>query len=176
MSYQDQAFVYNISQLANVDYYLVMGTILHESGANPSLENDFGAKGLMQITPVVINHLGTPGQHKFDDYAYLRDYAVENGANINDIFDPRYNITLGVSSYADWSTSYSFGNDIAQVVNHYGEGSTRNSGQTPGSKWILAPSTYEILYTRDVLAQQKKEETWYMGDLYYEDGTAGRRR
>ncbi|MBQ8611146.1 MAG: hypothetical protein IJ412_05475 [Oscillospiraceae bacterium] len=127
----------------------------------------------MQVTPLIWKAISDPRGIYYDDpiVVALRNTAKEFGADLEDKFDPYANAAVGIAHYAKWQTYQSFGNVMSQVVNHYGEGANLNKGLSSRNPYpILAPSTLEILYYRDILAQADNREAWYIDVLYDERG------
>ena len=164
-----QSYIYDICQKEKVDYYLVVGTILHESSCDPNLKISSSASGYMQlmdstwhsytdpsyIPPWSNNNEGSAAAVKRHNELYK--YVQENyNANIYKKNDPYMNIAVGIASYSDLINSYP---DMSDVVQHYGEGSLVKFE-------CMVSSSSEILYYRDILANQANQPTWYI-DKYY---------
>lgn len=164
----EQKNIHDMCQMTGVDYYLILATIAHESNSDPEAANErSGAAGWMQILPATWNHYAVPKGYYYDrpKTALLRNAALNLGADLTNRYDRYANVAAGIAHYAEWQKIY--GDSMAQVVNRYGEGSNYN---TAGDFPVLAPSTLEILYYRDLLARADDQETWYVGVLYDEEG------
>lgn len=151
-----------------MDDYVLFAEI--KRGCNPEAGATDAAYGYMQVDKSIWDSYAPEGSHYHNDYAELKEYAVTQGADFTKRESSYANITVGVAVYAEYSSYPEWGNDMIQVVQHYGEGSKRNKGGSTKRYPVLVSSTSEILYFRDLLAQQKGQNTWYFDILYTRDG------
>ena len=170
-----------LSIYAEVDYTLILGTMLHESSWQeepPDWNGTSTASGCMQLLDSIYNDYAADSGAYYDEYSDMRALAEKLGADFSQKNDFLANATVGMCAYMEWQ-SYSFGADISQVVNHYGDGSTVEENYyyvngekkyLPSIDWVLSSSTIEILYYRDLLALEAGIEPWYIGKLYDKDG------
>ncbi len=178
-----QINVYMLCKEANVDYYLILATALHESSCQKEPADYNGkstASGTMQILDSTYSAYALKSGQYYDEYSNIRTMAEKMGADYSEKDNLLTNISIAISSYSEWlSNSWAIDNEI-QAVNHYGEGSNYNiiSKNKKGhniyssdhSNWELAPSTLEIVYYRDVIANKVGEKTWGVNKYYDLEG------
>lgn len=158
---EEQRLLYEMCDSAGVDYYLALATVLHESGCDPNAGNKW-CKGYMAVTESLMSAYAPGGSEysKGGTVAAAIDIAKAQGADFSNVHDPKANLAVGVSMYAAWQ-KYSFGDNMAQVVNHYGEGCTvPGNTKANTNDWALADSTVNLLWYRDQIASQAGAETW----------------
>lgn len=98
--------IHEESQRMGLDPYLVLGMISVESSFNPRAVSHKGARGLMQIMPLVANSLAK--ELSFDP---LRSQEI--------LFDPAHNIQIGIHYFAQ--LIHQFGDiETALVAYNYG--------------------------------------------------------
>lgn len=151
-------YAYALAGMLNIDYYLVLAFILHESGEDPEAHNTDifddpmqQASGLMQIIPYWHSAYQEGGQY-YSNYTDVIAFAEQNGADINNLFDPLGNITIGIMMLNEQRKLCNDPTDMRELVGRYGEDDS--------------PSTIEILYYRDLLAMQAGVEPWYSDEYY----------
>jgi SPP1 gp7 family putative phage head morphogenesis protein len=146
-------YAYILCGMLDIDFYLVLAFILHESGGNPmAFNSDSQASGLMQIMPYLHPHYQEGGQY-YDNYNDEIAFAEQNGADINNLFDPLGNITVGMMLLNEHRKLCRDPDDMRELVGRQGEG-------------YNSASTTEILYYRDQLAMQAGLEPWYSDEYY----------
>ena len=151
-------YAHSLGNILNVDYHLVIAFILHESGGNPLALNTMHASpmqqatGLMQIIPYWHSAYQEGGQY-YNNYPDVITYAKQNGADINNLFDPLGNITVGMMMLNEQRKLCKHPGNMREWVGRQGEG-------------YQSASTLEILYYRDFLAMQDGMEVWYPATYY----------
>ncbi len=175
LSQKQQEQIYDMCSIADVDYYLVLAIIAHESGSRPYERNKSGAAGYMQVMPTYIDaYKPVPEgerpepegkQPEVEPAQYyniggaakkLYDYAKERGADMDDLTDPLANIAYGIAMLHEHSKIRN-GDRYATMLAYAGENLEDSKPN----------STREILYYRDLLARAAGERTWYMGKPGY---------
>jgi hypothetical protein len=152
-------YTYMLCGMLNIDFYLVIAFILHESSGNPAAHNtDFytdplqQASGLMQIIPFW-HWAYQEGGPYYNNYLDVIAFAEQNGADVNNLFDPLGNITVGIMMLNEHRKRCIDPTDMREVVGNQGQG-------------YNDPTTTEILYYRDQLAMQAGLEPWYSDEYY----------
>ena len=106
--------VEEVSQIYQLDPYLIYAVMRVESKFNPEAQSKKGARGLMQLLPETGSWIAR--ELKYESF------------DVDKLFDPEYNINLGA-----WYLSYlnkQFDNNTVLVIAAY------NGGETNVKKWL----------------------------------------
>ncbi len=155
------AYIHELGEMLEIDETLVIAFILHESGGDPTAHNaDYfddpmqQASGLMQIIPFWHRYYLDGGLY-YDNYAdNVIAFAEQNGADINNLFDPLGNITVGMMMLSEQRKLCNDPTDKREWVDR------QTGGEFDGAV------TVEILYYRDQLAKQNGYTPWYSDEYY----------
>lgn len=134
--------VFEESLRHDVDYRLILAIMKVESNFRQYVRSPDGARGLMQIQPIL-----------------AREIAKEAGIHyrgLEDLYDTKKNIRLGTYYISKLKDLF---DDIPEVVFAY------NVGHNKAKKLLAADTNPRTNYTRRVIAEYKKN-TEKMNDLY----------
>jgi hypothetical protein len=144
--------------MLDVDYYLVLAIILHESGGDPEALNTDAFDDPMQQASVLMQIIPTwhwayqEGGPYYEGNPDVVEYAEAHGADIDDLFDPLGNITVGIMMLNERRKAQKDPTDMREWVDLYAQ-----SGDA---------ITTELLYYRDLLAAQVGLDAWYSEEYY----------
>ncbi len=135
LDYESAAVLVKYADLYDVPYSLVLSIIDIESGFVKDLVGTSRDRGYMQIIPGTERWLANT-------------YGVELGLSYNPerIFEPEYNLALGIKYLDDLMSDY--GSNYDRILSEYNRG--------PGNlkKYYATHKTYSTSYSRKILANE----------------------